>query len=212
VCLIAAAFGCSSSSDEKSGQNPLVNSRAEDKKAASSVWRGSTLRDIPMDTAKFQEKGVELLVEAPKLAAVGEVSIIKVSLTNKSKDDVSYDHINDYQDFSIRIQDEEDGKMVPRTRYGYIKLGNNEEERKKRVETRLNFGGAITHCYNLPHLFDLTIPSTYNLFVSIKLNDGVRGKTPFVVEVRNIKLRVLESGDLELAPFPLREDKDAVKP
>lgn len=203
VYLLIAMFGCSSSSNESS-QDPYVNIGMEGKKADPCALIESTSRVIPMDTAKVQEKGAELLIEVPRLAIVGEAIILKVSLTNKSKDDAFFDHISDYRDFAIQIQDEEDGKEVPRTKYGNIKLSDNGEGRKKRV--KLSPGDHLTHCYNLAHLFDLTVVSTYNVSVNIKLNDGVRDTTPFLVKMPNVKLRVLESGDLELAPFPFRKE------
>lgn len=212
ACLMVAAFGCSSSSNE-SGQGPIPDTRTEDKKVNISASRVSPSRDIPKETAKVQEKGVELLVETPKRSVAGRAIVLKVSLSNQSKDDVFYGHISDYQDFTIQIQDEEDGKLVPRTKYGTIKLSDNEEERKKYIAVKLSPGGTLTHCYHLSHFFDLTIASTYNLSVSIKLNDGIRSKSPFVVEVRNIKLRVLEPyDDPDLVPLPLREDKGAMRP
>lgn len=137
-------------------------------------------------------KSIVLEVSASRFGVAGREMPIELALKNEGTRAIAYGYRGSLRGFAIVILDQK-GNRVPLTRWGEMRLGDNDGETGKYVIRDLMPNEVLTININLSRYFDLTMPGTYSLYANWDAEPSSEDRNiKLVIEILNFE--VVEPG------------------
>ncbi len=143
--------------------------------------------EITSSEFKERKNDIELKVEIPRKAIAGTEIKIRLLMTNKGKEVVTYGESTELRGFDIKLVDN-DYSPVSTTKYWDAIGGNSANSRY--VIRELAPGATKIVDFNISRVFDVTVAGDYFLTVSRMFN--VLTKNKFSIEVSKAKVVINE--------------------
>jgi hypothetical protein len=139
---------------------------------------------------KVIQKDIVMLASMPAASIAGSTIHLKLTVENKSKEDIMYYTRTKYFDYGLTLVDSK-GKSVPLTKLGKIVYGDARRFGSRRVEI-LKAEKSMEVTITLSRVFDLSLEGEYTLTINRVVGDELKADKLIDLKIEKIVFKVDE--------------------
>ncbi len=138
---------------------PIILDAEGGKKEAPAEKKKLAEKKVELACKRLELSGLVLEVCLPEKNVAGAPIACIVTVTNKSKETITYEYTSTLREFIMEIRDPK-GTVVPYTRFGKLVF---EGKDVRFIQMKLRPGEDLTLVYDLTRCFDLSMADDYSL-------------------------------------------------